>query len=146
MFLEIDHYATASLAARTNVLLDEATAIEHTRVNVTEVGLPVMKKWFPIRAAVSPYTEVTAANRHFLVYGYRESRTANDWLAYRLMREGASIRLLARTDRFWREPAWATGVNDSRYLYLFEVSMPTTHLPSTEKASNTLPGAPPKLP
>ena len=145
MFLEIDHYATPQLAARTNVLLDEPTAVEHTGVNVTEVGLPVMKKWFPVRAAVRAYRDFTTANPHFLVYGYWESRTANDWLVYRLMRDGANIRLIARSDRFWREPAWAAGLNDSRYLYLFEVSMPD-HLPSTENASSTLPGAPPKLP
>ena len=145
MFLEIDHYATPQLAARMNVLLDEQTAIEHTGVNVTEVGLPVMKKWFPIRSAVRPYGDFTAAHPHFLVYGYWESRTANDWLVYRLMRDGANVRLIARTDRFWREPAWAPGLNDSRFLYLFDVLMPD-HLPSTENASSTLPGAPPKLP
>ena len=146
IFLEIDHYATAQLAARTHVLLDEATAIEHTGVNVTEVGLPVMKKWFPIRASVDAYAQFTSANPHFLVYGYWESRTANDWLIYRLLREGANVRVIARTDRFWREPAWTPAINDSRYLYLFEVTLPAAHLPSTENASITLPGAPPRLP
>jgi hypothetical protein len=123
MFLEIDHYATPELAARLHLLLDRETAVQHTQVDLFDSGLPVMSRWFPLRGHLDAYAAFVSATPHFLVYGFWDSRQANDWLVYRLLRDGANVRVLARSDRNWKLPTWDTRAGDTRYLYLFDVTV-----------------------
>jgi hypothetical protein len=123
MFLEIDHYATSGLAARLHLLLDRQTAVQHTRVDLFDTGLPMMKRWFPLRGHLDPYAAFVSANPHFLVYGFWDSKQANDWLVYRLLKDGARLVVLGRTDRGWKLPMWDSRLGDFRYLYLFDVTV-----------------------
>ena len=123
VFLELDHYVSSAMAARLHLLLDRSEAIEHTDVDLFDAGLPLLRRWFPLRAALDPYHEFTARNRRFLVIGYWDSAAANDWLIHRLLHDGAHVEALGKSDRAWRSFQWSTGISDMRYLYLFDVTM-----------------------
>jgi hypothetical protein len=129
MFLEIDHYATPELAARLHLLIDRDAAIQHTRVDLFENGLPLMSQWFPLRGQLDQYSAFLSSHPHFLVYGFWDSRQANDWLLYKLLKDGAKLQALGHTDRGWKLPMWDSRSGDSRYLYLFDVTIPTASAP-----------------
>lgn len=125
MFLPIDHYGSPRLVGRLHLLVDPDAAVAHTNVDLFDRGFPVMKRWMPLRGRIDKYREFIALNPHFYVYGYWDSRETNDWLIDRLLRDGAQITALGKTDGAATLPAWAVAPGDSRYLYLFDVRVRT---------------------
>jgi uncharacterized protein (TIRG00374 family) len=86
-FLEMDRYEDPALVARLYYLVDRDSALRYDQSNLTE-GLPTLKKYFPIRATVSPYTDFVAKHRTFLVWGVMDQ---SGWLLRKLKTEGARI-------------------------------------------------------
>ncbi len=90
-FLEMDHYAEPEIVSRLYYLTDRTLAIQYAHATIFE-GFPILKSYFPIRAAVEPYSQFVQEHRQFLVLG-----TANypeDWLIPVLVHSGASLRQL----------------------------------------------------
>jgi hypothetical protein len=71
---------------------------------------PIMQRWFPIRANVSPYREFVKSHRRFLVLTAHDCPL--DWLLLKLKDDGAQIRFLQNLQ---------TGYYDRE---LYEVTLP----------------------
>ncbi|HMF76905.1 MAG TPA: glycosyltransferase family 39 protein [Bryobacteraceae bacterium] len=90
-FLEMDKYASPGLAARLYYLTDTQFAIQYAHATIFE-GIPVLKRYFPIRAGVEPFRQFIQLHRKFLVLGtpgYPE-----DWLLRKLMADGDELKYL----------------------------------------------------
>lgn len=90
-FLEMDHYADPAVIDRLYYLTDRALAIQYAHATIFE-GFPVLKNYFPIRAAVEPYSQFVQEHRQFLVLG--TTNYPEDWLIPVLVHSGASLRQL----------------------------------------------------
>jgi len=88
VFLELDHYELPDVLARLYYLADANFALKYTNSNVTE-GLPVLKRYFPIRANVAPYSEFISMHRHFLVWGRMDDELG--WLLRKLRADGVAV-------------------------------------------------------
>lgn len=87
-FLELDHYADPSTVARLHYLTNFHYAVRYAQSTIFE-GMPYLKHYFPIRAAVEPYDRFVVEHPTFLVLGtisYHE-----DWLLRRLIDIHASL-------------------------------------------------------
>ena len=86
-FLEMDHYEDPTFLSRLYYLVDRDSAIRYAHSTLTE-GLPDLKRYFPVRANVSSYSDFSAKHRHFLVWGVQGK---GDWLLKKLKAEGAAL-------------------------------------------------------
>jgi Dolichyl-phosphate-mannose-protein mannosyltransferase len=92
VFLEIDHYEDdPNVLERLYYLADPEFALEYTKTNVTE-GLPVLKRYFPIRANILPYSVFILSHRHFLVWGRIDDELG--WLLRKLRADQVAVREL----------------------------------------------------
>lgn len=91
VFLELDHYERPDVLARLYYLADQNFALKFTNSNVTE-GLPVLKRYFPIRANVVPYSAFISTHQHFLVWGRMDDELG--WLLRKEREDGVAIREL----------------------------------------------------
>ena len=88
-FIEIDHYEdNPAVLSRLYYLADRTSSLKYTLTDVTE-GLPLLKRYFPIRANVSPYSAFVAEHRQFLVWGRIDDELG--WLLRKLRAEGAAV-------------------------------------------------------
>jgi hypothetical protein len=90
-FLEMDKYASPATVARLYYLTDTQLAIQYAHATIFE-GFPLLKRYFPIRAAVDPFHEFIRQHPKFLVLGtpgYPE-----DWLLRKLMADGDELKYL----------------------------------------------------
>ena len=90
-FLEMDKYASPQTVGRLHYLTDTQFAIQYAHASIFE-GFPLLKRYFPIRAAVDPFQQFVQRHRDFLVLGtpgYPE-----DWLLRKLMADGDELRYL----------------------------------------------------
>jgi hypothetical protein len=81
-FIELDKYADPSTVARLHYLTNFNYAVQYAQSTIFE-GMPYLKHYFPIRAAVEPYDQFVTEHPTFLVLGtitYHE-----DWLLRRLI-------------------------------------------------------------
>jgi hypothetical protein len=98
-FLEMDHREGREFTSRLYYLTDkEAATRNHSTIFE---GFPTLRRWFPIRANITPYREFIGRTRQFLVLatpGYPE-----DWLLGQLQADGAQIRLLQKLKTGYRD-------------------------------------------
>jgi hypothetical protein len=90
-FLEMDKYASPATVGRLHYLTDTQLAVQYAHANIFE-GFPVLKRYFPIRAAVDPFHKFIRLHPAFLVLGtpgYPE-----DWLLRKLMADGDELQYL----------------------------------------------------
>ncbi len=81
-FIELDKYGDPSTVARLQYLTDRRYAIQYAQSTIFE-GMAYLKRFFPIRATVTPYDQFVSEHPTFLVLGtinYHE-----DWLLRRLI-------------------------------------------------------------
>jgi hypothetical protein len=90
-FLEMDKYASPQTVARLHYLTDTQFAIQYAHASIFE-GFPLLKRYFPIRAAVDPFREFVQQHRHFLVLG--TTNYPEDWLLRKLMADGDELKYL----------------------------------------------------
>jgi len=93
-FLEADHYAPAAFTSRLVYLSDPELAIRYTGTDVFDRGLPILEKWFPIRARVEDYSSFVGRHRRFLAFGGFDHPLG--WLTKKLLDEGAELRFLGQ--------------------------------------------------
>lgn len=118
LFYERNHYADTELAGRVYYLTDEERARRVTGCDVFDKGLPLLNRFFPLRAKLEDYDRFLATHPHFLVYGYADYET--DWLIPELLRDGARLSFLGQ-----HREEWGPAV-------LYEVSAATKSYASTE--------------
>ncbi len=87
-FLEMDHYGDPQVVARLFYLTDRSLAIRYANATIFE-GMPELKKSFPIRAQVAPYSEFLREHSKFLVLGTPDY--PEDWLLRALLDAGATV-------------------------------------------------------
>lgn len=96
VFLEIDHYEeNPAVLSRLYYLSDRTSSLTYTHTDVTE-GLPLLKRYFPIRASVVPYSAFIAQHRHFLVWGRTDDQFG--WLLRKLRADGVTVTELGAFD------------------------------------------------
>ena len=95
-FFELDHYGAPDLVSRLYYLLDADASVGYTQTNVFDKGLPLMKRWFPIRGQLVEYKQFIREHKKFLVYG--NYHFANDWLFKKLIDDGAQLSLLTDSE------------------------------------------------
>jgi hypothetical protein len=98
-FLEMDHREGLDFINRVYYLTDKESAVRH-HTNIFE-WLPVLKRWFPVRAKVALYRDFASRNRQFLVLGTKGF--PEDWLLLKLEEDGAEIRLLQDVKTGYRD-------------------------------------------
>lgn len=81
-FIELDKYGDPSTIARLHYLTNRKYAIQYAQSTIFE-GMAYLKRFFPIRATVTPYDEFVAEHPTFLVLGTVEYH--EDWLLRRLI-------------------------------------------------------------
>lgn len=87
-FIELDKYGDPSTVARLTYVTDRKYAIQYAQSTIFE-GMAYLKRFFPIRATVTPYDQFVTEHPTFLVLGtidYHE-----DWLLRRLIDIHASL-------------------------------------------------------
>jgi hypothetical protein len=97
LFLQLVHYAPASLGSRLFYLRDEKAALRYTQTDVLEQGYPVLQKWFPVRMNVEDYDDFVAQHDRFMVYGPYGHRF--DWVIHKLKDDGAQLTLLDQDEK-----------------------------------------------
>jgi hypothetical protein len=90
-FLEMDHYEPPDVVERLYYLTDRDAAIRYTHATVSD-GMPVLQRWFPIRAKVEAYRDFVRQHNRFLVWC--KPGHPLDWLLSKLKDDGAKIRLI----------------------------------------------------
>jgi hypothetical protein len=101
-FLEIEHYASPKLMARTYYVTDGEAAIRRTGTARFEITYPRMKPLLRLRGNVEPAATFLAQHPRFLVYspGYLvEWRVPDEWLLPELESRGWHVRPIARQGR-----------------------------------------------
>jgi hypothetical protein len=90
-FFEMDHYADPGTVARLYYLTDRSLAIRYANATIFE-GMPGLKKYLPIRANFSAYSDFVARHRTFLVLASPDY--PEDWLLRALLAAHADVRYL----------------------------------------------------
>jgi 4-amino-4-deoxy-L-arabinose transferase-like glycosyltransferase len=90
-FLEMDHRESNQFTSRLYYLTDRESALRYAHATIFE-GMPIVRRWFPVRARVSPYKDFTSCNSEFLVLDTPGS--PEDWLLSKLKDDGARIDLV----------------------------------------------------
>jgi len=99
-FLEMDHREPPEFVHRLYYLTDREAAIRYAHATIFE-GLPVLCRYFPVRATVTPYRSFLPAHERFLVLATPD--WPEDWLLKKLRDDGAEIRRLAEIDSGYRD-------------------------------------------
>jgi hypothetical protein len=98
VFLELDHYEEATFLARVHYLSDRESAARLAHSTLFE-NISALRRYFPIRADVSPYALFISQNRHFVLYANPNS--PEDWLTKKLAEDGAKMTPLSNwIDRY----------------------------------------------
>ncbi len=99
-FLEMDRYESPDFVERLYYLTDREAAIRYAHATIFE-GLPVVRRWFPVRAKVEAYRDFVRQHGRFLVLG--TPGYAEDWLLDKLKDDGAKIHLLAEMKTSYKD-------------------------------------------
>jgi hypothetical protein len=115
-FLEMDHREGLEFINRLYYLTDKESAVRY-HTNIFE-WLPVLQRWFPVRAHVAGYRDFASKNHRFLVLATRGF--PEDWLLQKLRDDGAQIRLIQELKTGYRDhelyevTVWSKNQNDPR--------------------------------
>jgi hypothetical protein len=95
-FIELDHYGSGALAARLYYLKDRSAAVRYVHATLFEdfESMDKLKRFFPIRANVEPYSLFMSEHHQFLVLGTPDY--PEDWLLEKLHDDGAGIQMVRR--------------------------------------------------
>lgn len=93
-FLQLDHYATPTLASRLFYLRNPRAAARYSGTDWLDSTFPEIEKWYPLRGKVDLWGSFASRHRRFLVYGVMEDPLG--WLIPKLIDDGAEMRLRGR--------------------------------------------------
>ena len=96
----MDHYELPDVIERLYYLTERDAAIRYAHATIFE-GLPVVRRWFPVRAKVEEYRDFVRQHDRFLVLG--TPGYVEDWLLSKLKDDGAKIRLLAEMKTSYKD-------------------------------------------
>ena len=99
-FLEMDHREDSRFVKRLYYLTDTPSAIRYAHATIFE-GLPILARYFPVRATVIPYQSFLATHDRFLVFATPDY--PEDWLLDKLRDDGAAIRQICQIHTDYRD-------------------------------------------
>jgi hypothetical protein len=73
-------------------LTNRESALSYTGTDVFDKGYSVMRKWFPIRAKTSPYSDFMKNHNRFLVIGSYDH--VLEWLPHKLKADGVALKFI----------------------------------------------------
>jgi hypothetical protein len=91
-YLEMVYYLPSDLSRKLYVVTDRRAALAFTGTDSTDVGLWVLRKFFPLQ--VADYRDFASEHREFLLIS--EDQRDFNWWPSRLLADGEDLRLVAR--------------------------------------------------